>query len=78
MKCYLVLLLLLLPLCSAEQFHIQCYGDDFLMVTNLLQDCSGKVQQACYTRDNKEKGCTQLENCSRPGWNCCFTDRCNA
>uniref|UniRef100_A0A3P9PFE5 Uncharacterized protein n=1 Tax=Poecilia reticulata TaxID=8081 RepID=A0A3P9PFE5_POERE len=76
MKVYL-LLLLLLPLCSAQRFHISCYGEDFLMVNNLLLQCTGKVQQACYTRDNGEKGCTRLENCSRPGWTCCHTDRCN-
>uniref|UniRef100_A0A096MCC1 Uncharacterized protein n=1 Tax=Poecilia formosa TaxID=48698 RepID=A0A096MCC1_POEFO len=64
-------------LCSAQQFHISCYGEDFLMVNNLLLQCTGKVQQACYTRDNGEKGCTRLENCSRPGWTCCYTDRCN-
>uniref|UniRef100_A0A3B3U7X3 Uncharacterized protein n=2 Tax=Poecilia TaxID=8080 RepID=A0A3B3U7X3_9TELE len=77
MKVYLLLLLLLPPLCSAQQFHISCYGEDFLMVNNLLLQCTGKVQQACYTRDNGEKGCTRLENCSRPGWTCCYTDRCN-
>ncbi|XP_038586243.1 uncharacterized protein wu:fj16a03 isoform X2 [Micropterus salmoides] len=49
MKVYL-LLLLLLPLCSAKQFHIQCHGEDFLMVNNMLLDCTSKVQQACYTR----------------------------
>uniref|UniRef100_A0A096LZ87 Uncharacterized protein n=1 Tax=Poecilia formosa TaxID=48698 RepID=A0A096LZ87_POEFO len=66
------------PVCSsAQQFHISCYGEDFLMVNNLLLQCTGKVQQACYTRDNGEKGCTRLENCSRPGWTCCYTDRCN-
>uniref|UniRef100_A0A3Q2W7Z3 Uncharacterized protein n=1 Tax=Haplochromis burtoni TaxID=8153 RepID=A0A3Q2W7Z3_HAPBU len=49
MKAYL-LLLLLIPLCSAEQFYIECYGQDFLMVNNQLLQCTGKVQQACYTR----------------------------
>ncbi|XP_044071407.1 uncharacterized protein wu:fj16a03 [Siniperca chuatsi] len=77
MKGYL-LLLLLLPLCSAKQFSIKCYAEDFLMVNNLLLDCAGKVQQACYTRDSGEKGCTPLENCSRPGWTCCHTNLCNA
>ncbi|XP_075941495.1 uncharacterized protein LOC142943712 [Anarhichas minor] len=94
MKVYL-LLLLLLPLCSAD-FTIQCYGEDFLMVNNMLLDCSGPVQQACYTRDslacvdalsmsllfnvadNGEKGCTPKDNCSKPGWTCCHTNRCNA
>ncbi|XP_078098840.1 uncharacterized protein LOC144512138 isoform X1 [Sander vitreus] len=78
MKMYLLLLLLLLPLCSAEQSYIECYGEDFLLVNNLLIQCSSKVQQACYTRDNGEKGCTQLESCSKPGWTCCYSDRCNA
>ncbi|XP_035770732.1 uncharacterized protein LOC143421834 [Maylandia zebra] len=77
MKAYL-LLLLLIPLCSAEQFYIECYGQDFLMVNNQLLQCTGKVQQACYTRDNGDKGCTRLEFCSRPGWTCCHTNRCNA
>ncbi|TDH01687.1 hypothetical protein EPR50_G00182980 [Perca flavescens] len=78
MKIYL-LLLLLLPLCSAlEPSYIECIGHDFLMVNNLLIHCSSKVQQACYTRDNGEKGCTQLESCSKPGWTCCYTNRCNA
>uniref|UniRef100_A0AAQ5XQH6 Uncharacterized protein n=1 Tax=Amphiprion ocellaris TaxID=80972 RepID=A0AAQ5XQH6_AMPOC len=88
MKFYL-LLLLLLPLCSgtltpvtlyteAQQHYIECYGHDFLMVNNQLLQCTGKVQQVCYTRDNGEKGCTRLENCSRPGWNCCNTNSCNA
>uniref|UniRef100_A0A8C6LCQ8 Uncharacterized protein n=1 Tax=Nothobranchius furzeri TaxID=105023 RepID=A0A8C6LCQ8_NOTFU len=31
-------------------FHIECFGEDFLMVNNLLLQCSGKVRQACYTR----------------------------
>ncbi|XP_060943572.1 uncharacterized protein wu:fj16a03 [Limanda limanda] len=77
MKFYL-LLLLLLPLLSAQQFSIQCYGEDFLMVNHLLLDCSSADKQACYTRDNGEKGCTRLENCSRSGWTCCHTSRCNA
>uniref|UniRef100_A0A665VT27 Uncharacterized protein n=1 Tax=Echeneis naucrates TaxID=173247 RepID=A0A665VT27_ECHNA len=74
MKAYL-LLLLLLPLCSD---YIECYGQDFLMVNNQILQCSLKVSQVCYTRDNGEKGCTRPENCSRPGWRCCKTDRCNA
>ncbi|XP_053189623.1 uncharacterized protein wu:fj16a03 [Scomber japonicus] len=78
MKAYL-LLLLLLPLCSAQKkFSIECYGHDFLMVNNLLLHCSSKMEQACYTKDNGEKGCVRLEFCSRPGWTCCHTDRCNA
>ncbi|XP_040906120.1 uncharacterized protein wu:fj16a03 [Toxotes jaculatrix] len=77
MKLYL-LLLLLLPLCSAQQFHIQCFGHDFLMLNNQPLKCNGKFQQACYTRDSGEKGCTMLENCSRIGWTCCHTNFCNA
>uniref|UniRef100_A0A3Q3WN11 Uncharacterized protein n=1 Tax=Mola mola TaxID=94237 RepID=A0A3Q3WN11_MOLML len=76
MKICLVLLLLL-PLCSA-QFLIHCYGNDFLMVNNMQLDCAGKVKQACYTKRNNEKGCTPLKNCSRDGWTCCYTDYCNA
>ncbi|KAM8737914.1 uncharacterized protein AB9X84_021013 [Acanthopagrus schlegelii] len=76
MKVYLVLLLLL-PLCSAKDFHIQCYGEDFLMVNNMLLDCRSKVQQACYTRDNGEKGCITLDRCSSPGWTCCHSNGCN-
>ncbi|XP_060896870.1 uncharacterized protein wu:fj16a03 [Labrus mixtus] len=77
MKAYL-LLLLLLPLCSAKQFSIQCYGQDFHMVDNMLLDCSSDIKQACYTKDNGEKGCIQLEYCSKPGWDCCHTNGCNA
>uniref|UniRef100_A0A7N9AMU6 Uncharacterized protein n=1 Tax=Mastacembelus armatus TaxID=205130 RepID=A0A7N9AMU6_9TELE len=77
MKVYL-LLLLLLPLCTAKEFYIECYGEDFLMVNNLLLQCASKVQQACYTRNNGEKGCIQLDYCSKPGWTCCHTNRCNA
>ncbi|KAG8000406.1 hypothetical protein GBF38_002883 [Nibea albiflora] len=51
MKVYLLLLLLLPAICSAD-FNIQCYGEDFLNVNNMLLDCGGKVQQACYTKDN--------------------------
>ncbi|XP_041645809.1 uncharacterized protein wu:fj16a03 [Cheilinus undulatus] len=76
MKAYL-LLLLLLPLCSAKKFNIECYGQDFVWVNNMLLQCSSDVEQACYTRDNGEKGCTELHNCSHAGWNCCYTDRCN-
>ncbi|KAF3707845.1 hypothetical protein EXN66_Car001018 [Channa argus] len=76
MKIYL-LLLLLLPLCSGEQSHIKCYGQDFLMVNNVVLDCSSKVKQACYTRDNGEKGCALPRLCSRTGWTCCYTDLCN-
>ncbi|WP_289465491.1 hypothetical protein [Klebsiella pneumoniae] len=76
MKAYL-LLLLLLPLCSAKH-SIECYGEDFLMVRNQRLQCSSKVQQACYTRDNGEKGCTRLDVCSHSGWTCCHTDLCNA
>ncbi|KAM9727933.1 uncharacterized protein ACNS7B_018223 [Menidia menidia] len=75
MKFFLVLLLLL-PLCSG-QHSIQCYGHDFLMLNNLLLHCKGPEQQACYTRDTGEKGCTPLKNCSRRGWACCHTDGCN-
>uniref|UniRef100_A0A3Q0RTA1 Uncharacterized protein n=1 Tax=Amphilophus citrinellus TaxID=61819 RepID=A0A3Q0RTA1_AMPCI len=78
MKAYLVVLLLLLPLFSAEQFSIKCYGEDFLMVRHIVLQCSSKVKQACYTRTGGEKGCTRLEFCSRPGWRCCGTDLCNA
>ncbi|XP_051251699.1 uncharacterized protein wu:fj16a03 [Dicentrarchus labrax] len=77
MKVYL-LLLLLLPLCSAEQHYIKCYGQDFLMVNNMLLDCTSRVKQACFTRNNGEKGCTRLDKCSDPGWTCCYTDLCNA
>ncbi|XP_051816445.1 uncharacterized protein wu:fj16a03 [Acanthochromis polyacanthus] len=77
MKFYL-LLLLLLPLCSAQQHYIKCYGHDFLMVNNQLLQCTGRVQQVCYTRETGEKGCTRQEMCSRPGWKCCDTNGCNA
>ncbi|KAI4790690.1 hypothetical protein KUCAC02_032729 [Chaenocephalus aceratus] len=78
MRAYL-LLLLLLPLGSgAPTFSILCYGEDFLMVNNMLLDCNRKVPQACYTRDNGEKGCTRLDSCNQPGWSCCHADRCNA
>ncbi|XP_062851079.1 uncharacterized protein wu:fj16a03 [Trichomycterus rosablanca] len=73
------LLCLLLPLCLgvAADFKIKCYGEDFLMVKNQVLQCSGKVQQACYTRSSGEKGCCRMEFCSRPGWKCCHTDLCN-
>lgn len=35
---------------AADEFRIQCYGEDFLMVNNLQLDCVSKVEQACYTR----------------------------
>ncbi|XP_034148437.1 uncharacterized protein wu:fj16a03 [Esox lucius] len=76
MKAYLVLLLLL-PLCTADH-HIECYGEDFLMLRNQLLKCSSKTEQACYTRKSGEKGCARLEFCSRPGWTCCYQNRCNA
>ncbi|XP_074789914.1 uncharacterized protein LOC109889832 [Oncorhynchus kisutch] len=76
MRAYLVLLLLL-PLCTAD-YKIECYGEDFLMLRNQLLQCSSKTQQACYTRKTGEKGCARLEFCSRPGWKCCYKDRCNA
>ncbi|KAM7385994.1 hypothetical protein PAMP_002022 [Pampus punctatissimus] len=76
MKGYL-LMLLLLSLCSAQKFHIRCFGQDFLMVNNLLLQCTSKVPQACYSRDSGEKGCTRLDLCSKSGWKCCYTDGCN-
>ncbi|XP_055018730.1 uncharacterized protein wu:fj16a03 [Boleophthalmus pectinirostris] len=76
MKTQIVLILLLLPLCSGQNY-IECYGQDFLSVNNLLLQCSGPKPQACYTRDSGEKGCTELKNCLRPGWTCCKTNRCN-
>ncbi|XP_037618973.1 short neurotoxin 1 [Sebastes umbrosus] len=78
MKVYLLLLLLLPAICSAQKFNIQCYGEDFLNVNNMLLTCTSKVRQACYTRDNGEKGCTLEHNCSKPGWTCCHTNQCNA
>ncbi|TNM99393.1 uncharacterized protein wu:fj16a03 [Takifugu flavidus] len=78
MKVFLVLLLVLLPLCSAAKFRIRCQGEDFLMVRDMQLDCRSDTKQACYTRGNGEKGCTALDNCARAGWNCCFTDFCNA
>ncbi|KAJ8250629.1 hypothetical protein COCON_G00225510 [Conger conger] len=72
-------LLLLLPLCAAQQeYYIECIGEDFLFVRNDLLRCKSKVPQACYTKGKGDKGCTTLEFCSRPGWTCCYTNRCNA
>ncbi|KAI5606902.1 hypothetical protein C0J50_7456 [Silurus asotus] len=72
------LLFLLLPLClTTAQFEIKCYGEDFLMVRNMVLHCSSKVQQACYTRSSGEKGCIRTEFCKRPGWTCCNTNLCN-
>ncbi|XP_061601842.1 uncharacterized protein wu:fj16a03 [Cololabis saira] len=75
MRSYL-LLLLLLPLCSAKH-SIRCYGHDFLMVQNMELQCTSAEQQACYTTRTGEKGCTVLKMCSKPGWTCCNTDLCN-
>ncbi|MCJ8730785.1 hypothetical protein PDJAM_G00188410 [Pangasius djambal] len=77
------LLFLLLPLCLgtagvATEFKIDCYGEDFLMVRNMVMHCRSKVQQACYTRSTGEKGCVRMEFCKRPGWKCCDTNLCNA
>ncbi|XP_061822758.1 uncharacterized protein [Nerophis lumbriciformis] len=76
MKAYL-LLLLLLPLISAQQFTIECHGYDDYMVNMKLKCQSSDVQQACYTRDNGEKGCIAVDKCSRPGWTCCHSNLCN-
>ncbi|KAG5831305.1 uncharacterized protein wu:fj16a03 [Anguilla rostrata] len=75
MKVWLVLLLLL-PLCTA-QFQIECYGEDHLFVRNQLLQCKSKVRQVCYTKVNGDKGCTTLDYCQRPGWTCCEKNRCN-
>uniref|UniRef100_A0A8C7C7K4 Wu:fj16a03 n=1 Tax=Oncorhynchus kisutch TaxID=8019 RepID=A0A8C7C7K4_ONCKI len=64
--------------CNRSDYKIECYGEDFLMLRNQLLQCSSKTQQACYTRKTGEKGCARLEFCSRPGWKCCYKDRCNA
>ncbi|KAG7334262.1 hypothetical protein KOW79_002669 [Hemibagrus wyckioides] len=77
------LLFVLLPLCLdstgvAAQYAIDCYGEDFLMVRNMVLHCKSKVQQACYTRSSGEKGCIRTEFCKRPGWKCCETNLCNA
>ncbi|XP_049457257.1 uncharacterized protein wu:fj16a03 [Epinephelus fuscoguttatus] len=76
MKVYL-LLMLLLPILSAQASNIKCYGEDSVWVRNMLLDCGGPVKQACYTRASGEKGCTTLDNCQQPGWTCCYTDGCN-
>ncbi|CAN9499550.1 unnamed protein product [Ophioblennius macclurei] len=79
MKLCLIIALLTLLTLSAAEFKIQCYGEDFYMVTNnMLVDCSSKERQACYTKVNGEKGCVRQTMCSQPGWRCCNTDRCNA
>lgn len=49
-----------------------------------LKTCSVACVEALRIRfrftvaDNGEKGCTRLENCSLPKWNCCHTNGCNA
>ncbi|XP_014056390.2 uncharacterized protein isoform X2 [Salmo salar] len=63
---------------AKADYNIECYGEDFLMLRNQLLQCSSKTQQACYIRSSGEKGCARLEFCSRPGWTCCYHDRCNA
>ncbi|XP_076022362.1 uncharacterized protein LOC143012907 [Genypterus blacodes] len=78
MKTCMLMLLLLLPLCTVQQHPIECYGHDFPFIIYQRLNCDGKVQQACYTRKSGEKGCTRLDNCSREGWNCCYTNLCNA
>uniref|UniRef100_A0A6Q2Z8P8 Uncharacterized protein n=1 Tax=Esox lucius TaxID=8010 RepID=A0A6Q2Z8P8_ESOLU len=65
-------------LLAKADHHIECYGEDFLMLRNQLLKCSSKTEQACYTRKSGEKGCARLEFCSRPGWTCCYQNRCNA
>ncbi|XP_061140376.1 uncharacterized protein wu:fj16a03 [Syngnathus typhle] len=73
----LLLLLLLLPVCS-EQFSIDCYGRDPLaMVPHILNCNSADEPQACYERDNGEKGCVTHDKCSLPGWTCCYSSLCN-
>nr|XP_055027102.1 uncharacterized protein wu:fj16a03 isoform X1 [Misgurnus anguillicaudatus] len=64
-------------LISAD-YHIECYGEDFLMVRNMILQCRSKVPQACYTRGTGEKGCVSLEFCERKGWKCCHENHCNA
>uniref|UniRef100_A0A3Q2XDN1 Wu:fj16a03 n=1 Tax=Hippocampus comes TaxID=109280 RepID=A0A3Q2XDN1_HIPCM len=76
MKPFLFLLLLLLPVCSAE-FRIDCYSRDPLGMQPPVLNCRSDVEQACYSRDNGEKGCVTLEKCSRPGWTCCDGSLCN-
>ncbi|XP_041107373.1 uncharacterized protein wu:fj16a03 [Polyodon spathula] len=76
MKTLLVLLLLLLPVCTAD-YTIKCMGEDFVFVTNQVLQCSSKVPQACYTTASGEKGCTTLNFCKTPGWKCCNENLCN-
>uniref|UniRef100_A0A8C2ESC9 Wu:fj16a03 n=2 Tax=Cyprinus carpio TaxID=7962 RepID=A0A8C2ESC9_CYPCA len=76
MKAWFVLFLLL-PLCMADHY-IECYGEDFLMVRNMVLQCRSKVPQACYTRATGEKGCVSEVFCQRKGWKCCYENRCNA
>ncbi|XP_061645702.1 uncharacterized protein wu:fj16a03 [Phyllopteryx taeniolatus] len=75
MKLFL-LLLALAAVCSAD-FYIECHGRDDLMLTPQILRCRSAVKQACYSRDNGEKGCAVLDLCARPGWRCCYSDRCN-
>lgn len=35
---------------AADEYNITCYGEDFLMVSNMQLNCVSKVKQACYTR----------------------------
>ncbi|KAL4641184.1 hypothetical protein GN956_G11415 [Arapaima gigas] len=77
MRSWLLLVLLLAPLCTADQ-KIKCYGEDFLMLRNQMLQCSSQVPQACFTRETGEKGCTTLHFCNRKGWKCCREDLCNA
>ncbi|XP_060780634.1 uncharacterized protein wu:fj16a03 [Neoarius graeffei] len=79
MKIWL-LLFLLLPhvLGVAAMTKIDCYGEDFFTVRNMVLHCRSKVKQACYTRSSGEKGCIQKGFCQRAGWTCCYTDLCNA
>ncbi|XP_065107829.1 uncharacterized protein [Paramisgurnus dabryanus] len=76
MKAWFVLLLLL-PICTAD-YYIECYGEDFLMVRNMVLQCRSKVPQACYTRETGEKGCVSLDFCESKGWKCCQEHHCNA
>ncbi|RXN24761.1 zinc-binding A33-like protein [Labeo rohita] len=59
-------------------YYIECYGEDFLMVRNMVLQCRSKVPQSCYTRATGEKGCVSVEFCKRKGWKCCNENRCNA
>ncbi|ROJ36068.1 hypothetical protein DPX16_12693 [Anabarilius grahami] len=67
-----------LSVCGAADYNIECYGEDFLMVRNMVLYCKSKVPQACYTRATGEKGCVSVEFCKRKGWKCCNENRCNA